>query len=595
MAFFDFFKKQNSVQENQYICDCCKDMVPERNLKWVGARRLCEKCVARELGKEKVNETITGTSSKFLYELFIASENVNPVSDFQYVFYIDVRNGQLYLSHSEILMYEDVYDQIKKDFRKISYSELFGYIYKLNKGKEFLGMNERSWKEYVIKAQEREKREKADLRRNIGKAGCNVTYGKKKTTERKDSADKDVNVDEKKYICARCKKEITESESKVIGVHRFCKKCAGPTQGKKNVKMLCELRTTPMPEKTNVAKTATANKYTFSNNSYPIPHEITWISGSKEIQEFRRRLHEATSIDEIRGKMLSFSCCDKVEEILIEKLADEYSYIGERGGGGDTTKIEWSFISKDEKRLLTITAISHRGGPFLFGTEWKDIILKSPEREMNAYAEKKTSKKASKENDSDNKDVNVDEKKREEKIKERSQNTNAAPAAHSTNKEITFSKNDVKTSVLQACDSNIYKTHEEQKKIRASERVEVTGGRLMKMLDITTVNLSDLDIILEKWQKNTGILLPGYKIDKIKKEIVSAVEFIKQDKKDNTIMDFYYSEYPMGAIHRKGVRKENGGWLLFQYDYDKKPSYREVPLSADDFIETFILFEHQNG
>jgi len=108
-------------------------------------------------------------------------------------------------------------------------------------------------------------------------------------------------------------------------------------------------------------------------------------------------------------------------------------------------------------------------------------------------------------------------------------------------------------------------------------------------------NLSDLDIILEKWQKNTGILLPGYKIDKIKKEIVSAVEFIKQDKKDNTIMDFYYSEYPMGAIHRKGVRKENGGWLLFQYDYDKKPSYREVPLSADDFIETFILFEHQNG
>ena len=117
----------------------------------------------------------------------------------------------------------------------------------------------------------------------------------------------------------------------------------------------------------------------------------------------------------------------------------------------------------------------------------------------------------------------------------------------------------------------------------------------MEMFDITALNLSDLDIVLEKWQENNGILLTDNKIDKIKKEIVSAFEFIKQNKKDNTIMDFYYSEYPMGAVHCKGVRIKNGEWFLFQDDYDRKPSYREIKLSTNGFIESFILFEHQNG
>ena len=39
---------------------------------------------------------------------------------------------------------------------------------------------------------------------------------------------------EKTYICARCKKEITDAESKWIGSHRFCSDCAAPP---KNVNM----------------------------------------------------------------------------------------------------------------------------------------------------------------------------------------------------------------------------------------------------------------------------------------------------------------------------------------------------------------------
>ena len=33
---------------------------------------------------------------------------------------------------------------------------------------------------------------------------------------------------QKTFICARCKKEITDDESKWIGNHRFCNNCATP-------------------------------------------------------------------------------------------------------------------------------------------------------------------------------------------------------------------------------------------------------------------------------------------------------------------------------------------------------------------------------
>ncbi len=42
---------------------------------------------------------------------------------------------------------------------------------------------------------------------------------------------KEVSAEQSKtYICARCKKEITDSESKWIGNHRFCKNCAAPSK-----------------------------------------------------------------------------------------------------------------------------------------------------------------------------------------------------------------------------------------------------------------------------------------------------------------------------------------------------------------------------
>ena len=35
---------------------------------------------------------------------------------------------------------------------------------------------------------------------------------------------------QKTFMCARCKKEITDEETKWIGNHRFCNKCATPTK-----------------------------------------------------------------------------------------------------------------------------------------------------------------------------------------------------------------------------------------------------------------------------------------------------------------------------------------------------------------------------
>ena len=115
----------------------------------------------------------------------------------------------------------------------------------------------------------------------------------------------------------------------------------------------------------------------------------------------------------------------------------------------------------------------------------------------------------------------------------------------------------------------------------------------MTVFDVDKIEINKIDTIFEKWQIINNVRLIDHQILKIKNEILTAIEFIKNNKNNNSIMDFYYSEYPMGAIHSKSIRRKNTEWFLEQYDYDKKPQLKSVMLSSDSFIEDFITFAYK--
>ena len=109
----------------------------------------------------------------------------------------------------------------------------------------------------------------------------------------------------------------------------------------------------------------------------------------------------------------------------------------------------------------------------------------------------------------------------------------------------------------------------------------------MPDLNVNLIQLDRIDDVLANWQKQNNVQLQDDIIATIKNEINEAVEFIKTHT-DGGRMDFYFSEYPMGAVHSKGIIFSNGEWLLTKTDYDKKPPYKSIKLSNCGFIEAFI-------
>ena len=54
---------------------------------------------------------------------------------------------------------------------------------------------------------------------------------------------------------------------------------------------------------------------------------------------------------------------------------------------------------------------------------------------------------------------------------------------------------------------------------------------------------------------------------------------------------FYWSEYPMGAIHNKVLIKIDSIWHIVQDDYDKKPSEKRTPFPEinDENLVTYLV------
>ena len=80
-------------------------------------------------------------------------------------------------------------------------------------------------------------------------------------------------VTQKTYTCARCKKEITDAETKWIGNHRFCNKCAAPTKANNSIqteKKIIDNSSTIHPQKISAINKCALQKETTIRNPVKI-------------------------------------------------------------------------------------------------------------------------------------------------------------------------------------------------------------------------------------------------------------------------------------------------------------------------------------
>ncbi len=95
---------------------------------------------------------------------------------------------------------------------------------------------------------------------------------------------------EKTYICARCKKEITNEESNLIGSHRFCSDCAFPPE---NVTIASKETSDTEPEDmtaeiradSNISNPATSEKNDLSHLENMFSVESIWSRKKQYIVE----------------------------------------------------------------------------------------------------------------------------------------------------------------------------------------------------------------------------------------------------------------------------------------------------------------------
>lgn len=101
--------------------------------------------------------------------------------------------------------------------------------------------------------------------------------------------------------------------------------------------------------------------------------------------------------------------------------------------------------------------------------------------------------------------------------------------------------------------------------------------------------LDNIDVIIDRVLRKRKFV---YSADTIEGLRDSASNFVKQYiDNERAFYTFYWSEYPMGAIHNRLFIKDNGIWCVSQYDFDKKPKenitqYPEI--NDENFLEHFL-------
>ena len=144
----------------------------------------------------------------------------------------------------------------------------------------------------------------------------------------------------KTYICARCKKEITDDESKWIGNHRFCKDCAAP----------------PKVATNNVTVKSKENAYESKKDKQQYLKSED-VYQKRDLQSYKKVIHSAGT--HIMGELyeeVTAELCDGKYYYATLSMTDKFN------AGGHREEIPKDFIVSgkvDEDSLLDYVAVTH--------------------------------------------------------------------------------------------------------------------------------------------------------------------------------------------------------------------------------------------
>ena len=295
-----------------------------------------------------------------------------------------------------------------------------------------------------------------------------------------DAFKKKADAPQKTLICARCKKEITDEESKWIGNHRFCKDCAAPLKVATNK--------VPVKSKENAYK---------SKKDKP-----QWLKSEDVYQNF-------VALFLVKFKPYN------TEKVGIWKDTNQPVIIREEVDGHYVSRYQFvknlSFREVRAYAKFSKNTVSIMAHYFLDVDEynWETLFEKAVSENENQLLKTEY------------------------------------PCSILTNKDERFNINRMRIleQQLSQIDSIIDNTINKRQNAYSSD-------------------------FLEKTKEEAETFMKGYILDPMHS------------------FTFYWSEYPMGAIHSKEFRRINSVWCVYQYDYDKQPPERrtEYPDINDDNI-----------
>ena len=126
-----------------------------------------------------------------------------------------------------------------------------------------------------------------------------------------------------------------------------------------------------------------------------------------------------------------------------------------------------------------------------------------------------------------------------------------------------------KTNLCARCHKEIH-THQ-----LTEEHNRCLCSNCVESIKILSKQKDEVEEIINEYISSNKVRLTTSFVEKIKKKVEQFLTEYNNNEKSYYV--FYWSEYPMGAIHNKVLMKLESTWYIIHDDYDEKPREKRTP------------------
>jgi len=114
-------------------------------------------------------------------------------------------------------------------------------------------------------------------------------------------------------------------------------------------------------------------------------------------------------------------------------------------------------------------------------------------------------------------------------------------------------------------------------------------GECVEQVGLINKQIEIVEKIVDEYVSCNNLNLSPCFIENVKTRVKNFL--LEYRDNPNRYYVFYWSEYPMGAIHNKVLIKIDSIWHIVQDDYDKKPSEKRTPFPEinDENLVTYLV------